>query len=185
MHESQSSTPTSRRRRRAVSALTTVGCAFVIAACGSSSKPSSAARSGGYTQAVKYSQCIRAHGVSDYPDPTFSSSGNHVSARIPVINPAEIDSPAFKSAQAACRGLEPNGADAAQQGQSETPHLLAFAACMRDHGVPDFPDPDRNGQYPSSAMAHIDRGAPLVRAALKTCIPTAQGALELAGTGSG
>lgn len=181
MHESRSNRPPSRRHRCAGSALATVGCAFVIAACGSSSRPSGTAGSGGYAQAVKYSQCIRSHGVSDYPDPTFSVSGSHVSARIAAISPAEIDSPAFKSAQQACRGLEPNGGGAGQQGQSETPHLLAFAACMREHGVPDFPDPDHNGQFPPSAIAHIDRGAPVVRAARKTCLPTAKGAIRLSG----
>jgi hypothetical protein len=51
-------------------------------------------------------------------------------------------------------------ADAAAQG-------LKFAQCMRDNGVPDFPDPDPDGGF-SGAMA--DRLAePAVEQALRAC----------------
>ena len=34
-------------------------------------------------------------------------------------------------------------------GPSQQDGAFAFARCMRRHGVPDFPDPDAQGQFPS------------------------------------
>ena len=90
--------PRSRRRRRlAVTApltLTLAGLSLLIAACGGGASPSSVASvgkatsttvagagAGGttpinpaveakhYKQALKFSQCMRAHGIADFPDP--------------------------------------------------------------------------------------------------------------------
>jgi hypothetical protein len=44
-------------------------------------------------------RCIRAHGVSNFPDPTFPSSGGELFPAIPGFNAA---SPVFKRAAAAC-----------------------------------------------------------------------------------
>jgi hypothetical protein len=37
-------------------------------------------------------------------------------------------------------------------GGSATSQLLAYSRCMRSHGVPNFPDPDSNGQIPKEAV---------------------------------
>lgn len=44
----------------------------------------------------------------------------------------------------------------------------AFAQCMRDNGVPDFPDPDAAGKFPDAAeqRAHDD---PKFQAASEKC----------------
>jgi hypothetical protein len=42
---------------------------------------------------------------------------------------------------------------------------LAFAACMRAHGAPDFPDPGSQGRFTSKLRA----SAPQVRTANKIC----------------
>ena len=80
---------------------------------------------------------MRKHGVTNFPDP----NGQGV---ITIHSGMGIDpgSPAFQSARTACDKLLPNGgqptpAQIAQQQQK----LLAFSACMRAHGVKDFPDP--------------------------------------------
>ncbi len=53
-------------------------------------------------QALTFSECMRKHGVTNFPDPTFSSGG----AQLHLTPSSGIDpnSPAFKSAQAACGG---------------------------------------------------------------------------------
>src|SRR6266571_1101039 len=43
----------------------------------------------------------------------------------------------------------------------------AYAQCIRDNGVPDFPDPDANGQL--RGPAHEKEGDPKFRAAMETC----------------
>ena len=35
-------------------------------------------------------------------------------------------------------------------GQRTPPSAVAYSRCMRSHGVPDFPDPDSNGQLPKT-----------------------------------
>jgi hypothetical protein len=42
-----------------------------------------------------------------------------------------------------------------------------YAQCMRDNGVPDFPDPDANGQL--RGIGHEQQDTPTYRAALEKC----------------
>jgi hypothetical protein len=51
---------------------------------------------------------------------------------------------------------------------ARTPNALAFARCMRDSGVPNFPDPIPGGGFAFNPVG-IDRGAPAVRAAQAKC----------------
>ena len=43
----------------------------------------------------------------------------------------------------------------------------AYAQCMRDNGVPDFPDPDPDGRL--RGPAHEQQDDPKFRAAMETC----------------
>jgi hypothetical protein len=47
---------------------------------------------------------------------------------------------------AACGGGSP-GAGSSGAGQGRLARALAFAHCMRSHGAPDFPDPNRSGVF--------------------------------------
>jgi len=53
--------------------------------------------------ALKHAECMRAHGVADFPDPVVSGDG--VSIRIPFNN-----SPQFQAAQKTCQKLAPMAA---------------------------------------------------------------------------
>jgi hypothetical protein len=117
---------------------------------------------------------MRAHGVTSFPDP--DSSGN---IRPPSRGSAIAkDSAAFRSASDACRALAPNGLLANPSGgilsaQQETQlqgQMLAFAACMRSHGVPTFPDPTvANGRIQVRAGQRVNANSPIVRAAFTAC----------------
>jgi hypothetical protein len=88
-----------------------------------------------FQEALKFSQCMRSHGVPNFPDPT-STGGIDINSNS-GINP---NNPQFQAAQNACQryfGPRPSGAEQAQAERQ----ALAFAACMRDHGVPNYPDP--------------------------------------------
>ena len=115
-------------------------CAVLIGGCGSSSKPSGATASGG--PLLKYAQCVRAHGVPNFPDP--KATGGLV-----IPNDINTESPAFKAAELACASLA--GPTGGQPGSSESRklQLLAIARCMRSHGVPSFSDPTSSPPPPS------------------------------------
>lgn len=114
-------------------------CCIALTACGAAGQPSgtgsgAADTTAGHTSRdLEFSDCMRSHGVSNFPDPT--ANGLQI--------PAEIDaqSPAFKSAQQACRRFLPNKGAPPATAAKDRAAALAFARCMRSHGVPSFPDP--------------------------------------------
>jgi hypothetical protein len=90
----------------------------------------------GRDRAVKFAECMRAHGVGDFPDP--DASGDFPDFGVSV-------SPAVWSrAVAGCKALQPPGTLSSERTPKQQSTALRFAQCMRDHGVKDFPDP-RNG----------------------------------------
>jgi hypothetical protein len=134
------------------------------------------------SQAVAYSACVRAHGVPDFPDPRVSTSGSEVKVAI-GINPAISDNPHFKSAQQACRKLLPGGGPGPSSNQQISPQeqsqYLKAAACIRSHGIPNFPDPTFSGggvHLPKTAG--IDLHSPQVRAAEEACQSLIPGGLH-------
>jgi hypothetical protein len=59
--------------------------------------------------ALNFSKCMRAHGVKDFPDPTFGNGGGigiKIGSRAGGLNP---NNPTFKAAQKACQGQLPFG----------------------------------------------------------------------------
>jgi hypothetical protein len=121
----------SRRHHIAI----TLATGLLISACGSSGKPSGAASSG---DPLKFAQCMRAHGVPNFPDPSPNGGGIQIQAGSGV----KPFSPAFMSAQSHCRSLLPGGGPpsghASAQAKAE---MLKTSECMRAHGISGFPDP--------------------------------------------
>jgi hypothetical protein len=163
-----------------------VAATTVLAACGSSS-PSSSASAGQLTQAqlqqaqqdaVKFTRCMRSHGVPDLPDPTSPREFKTSLA-------GKQHLPAFQSAEAVCRRLLPGG------GASQTPArshaqmvaALAFARCIRSHGFPNFPDPSTSGElsHEMLAAAGINLRQPAVVQAADACVGTTHGLITKAG----
>jgi hypothetical protein len=124
---------------------------------------------------------MRDHGLSSFPDPTMTDHDGQQVAYLTATIPAN-PSPAFKSAQNACRGILPPPINAsptqlAQQRYTREQHLLAFAKCVRSHGIPDFPDPNSQGQLTVGMVnaAGVDLHTPTVITAAKTCLGTTDG----------
>jgi hypothetical protein len=135
MRNATGSPSPNRHRGRLSLVLAGVGCVLAISACGSSGSPSSAAGTGsGDALAVKFANCMRSHGVPNFPDP-----GKPVGGPGSGIN---TQAPAVQSAEQKCDKLthnpEPKGSPASA---SQRRAALANAQCMRTHGVPNFPDP--------------------------------------------
>jgi hypothetical protein len=116
-------------------AFAVIACGLAIAACGSSEKPSASAS--GEDPALEFAQCMRAHGVPSFPDPS-PGGGIQIGARS-GINPF---SPAFKSAQASCQKLLPGGGPGSEHPSAQAKaQMLQISECMRRHGISEFPDP--------------------------------------------
>ena len=115
-------------------ALTGAGSLLALSACGSSSKPKSPASSNN-SKLVRYADCMRTHGVPDFPDPLDGGFPLRTSG----IN---MSSPAFVSAQKGCASVQPGGsAGPAPITGEQLYEMSEKARCIRKHGFPDFPDP--------------------------------------------
>jgi hypothetical protein len=112
---------------------------------------------------------MRSHGVPNFPDP--DATGTITITTSPSLNPA---SPLFQKAEADCQHLVPPGKtlSPAQQ-QRMKKEALAFAACMRSHGVPGYPDPTfGSGGMVSQGFGRkngVDPSSPIFQKAQKTC----------------
>ena len=153
-----------------------VGCGVVVGACGSSHTPGSGSGSKTHSQAVALANCMRAHAVPSFPDPTGGGGGINIGGT--GINP---QSPAFKSARQACARFAPGGAPGgvkATEGQFLA--ALRFAECMRVRGFPEFPDPTRSDAPPGPILIigqglffrvspSFDPNTPTVKRAVAAC----------------
>jgi hypothetical protein len=146
-----------------VIALVVMSCAIALAACGSTMSATTAASlnpsaTTAQRAALRFSQCMRAHGVTNFPDPTAkgqSPTSDHVNKR----------SPAFQTAVQACHPQMTVMADL--KPKTSPAQELREAECMRTHGVPNFPDPLRGGgyDYPGS----INPNSPAFQRASNEC----------------
>jgi hypothetical protein len=121
---------------------------------------------GNAADGAKYSACMRKHGVPNFPDP----NGQGV---ITIHSGMGIDpgSPAFTSARSVCQKLLPNGGQPtpAQLAQRQQ-QMLAFSACMRAHGIKDFPDPSNGSiRLNSSPGSDLDPNNPTFQKAQQAC----------------
>lgn len=135
-------------RRRIAALLFALSCALVLAACGSSGKPGSGSSSSPQASGIKFADCMRSHGVPNFPDP--SSGGGIQISSSSGINP---QSPAFQSAQNACSKLMPGGGPLkGPASESRKLAMLKLSQCMRAHGLTTFPDPTATAPSPGNGL---------------------------------
>jgi hypothetical protein len=153
--------------------------ALISAGCGSSAppgtRPASSKQLTARDKAVKFAECIRAHGVSDFPDPDAKNDFQYGVSVTPTV---------WKRATTACKDLQPPGTLSSKRTPKEQSASLRFAQCVRENGVKDFPDPV-NGEplidtykIPSS---NRPGGMTILNAAIKKC----GGVLKSAAGGQG
>jgi hypothetical protein len=113
-----------------------VASVAVLAGCGSGKPTAGSADT--YASFLKFSVCMRSHGVPDFPDP---SPGGGI--RLGLSPGFDLDprSPGFQSARRSCKHFLPGGGPSATVPESVKLSMLRHAECMRTHGVPNFPDP--------------------------------------------
>jgi hypothetical protein len=126
---------------------------------------------GNGAEMLKYAQCMRSHGVVNFPDP--------ISNGTILVGSTVSQSPQYSAADNTCRDLLPNGGipTAAQQAQGLA-QLLKLSVCMRAHGISDYPDPTSNGiQIPirKGMPSDLDPNNPRLQSAEKACQHLAPG----------
>jgi hypothetical protein len=127
-----------------------------MAACSSGGKGSAGASPGasGRTQRVldigrRFSQCARQHGYPNFPDPEIDRGelsfpgGADIKPQVAKV----LEVPECKAIMNESLTLDnrnstptPSAADLAK--------MRRFAQCMREHGIPEFPDPKADGTFP-------------------------------------
>jgi hypothetical protein len=159
-----------------------IALAGLIGGCGASASVGtggggSSNTATGDQQAVKFAQCMRTNGVSNFPDPKVS--GKLTIDAVANGSGLDTNSPAFTQALSACKGLEPAGFTGGTRSSQQQAAGLKFAQCIRVNGVPDFPDPLPNGPLVDTnriPSANQPGGMSALRAAMQKCSAVAAAA---------
>ena len=165
--------------------LPALAAGLLCAACGSTAPTAgtgTAASRGPGGAPFAFSRCMRSHGVSGFPDPIVHTTSTSVSVQ--QVAPAGVTaSPEFKAANRACAHLEAaaQGSGGPSGGPSK-PVLLAFARCLRAHGITRFPDPSGAGRLslPQISAAGVDVHTQTFFTAARTCVPVTHGQISVA-----
>ena len=114
---------------------------LVLAGCGGSSKPKAHSHANVF---IAFSKCMRAHGVTNFPDPT----GHGINIGGTGIDPR---SPAFQAAQKVCFKLLPGGGPQSHAASAQQiKQADRTAQCMRAHGITGYPDPIISQEPPTA-----------------------------------
>jgi len=172
-------------------ALLAVGSALVVAlaGCGAGGSPATAggtpaataagAGGGGSGSTARtqhilraYAQCVRSHGFPNFPDPRMNANGQLFTGG----NQQQIKQAGLQTEHACGNILSQLPPRPGQQSGPVTPAQLAmerqFAACMRQHGLADWPDPAPNGSFRLSTTPYAAMGKTgPVQTALQACRP--------------
>jgi hypothetical protein len=132
-----------------------------------------------------YAACMRKNGEPNFPDPNAQGQ-----LSVGSSNGIDPSSPRFQQAQTACQKLLPNHGTPSPAQQAEgRRQALAFSACMRKNGLPNFPDPQFGAGGRVSIRigsgAGLDPQSPQFQAAQKACQKILPGKFGSASSTSG
>jgi hypothetical protein len=121
---------------------------------GGTADPSSAAMTDDQIMAIanELTQCMRDHGVTGFPaSPWVVENGKLSGGGSPAD--AGVDRATVEAADQACdpiRNRLPEGvwADGPRVTAEDLEKMGRFSECLRQHGIPDWPDPDSRGVFP-------------------------------------
>ena len=111
-------------------------------------------------EALAHAQCMRDNGYAEFPDPTPDGGVRF------QITPETASR--FHKAADACRHLAPEGMRDEEMTPEEIDGLIKLSQCVRDNGLPEFPDPGPAGNFDLSATG-IGPGDARLEAAMDVC----------------
>jgi hypothetical protein len=167
--------PRAWTRKTAALAALVIAAAVVLAGCsGGPASPKSAGNgssrlTGTLAEALKLSRCMRAHGITGYPDPT--AHGGQISITLHVTRGSNLNphSPQYQAARNACKAFLPSGSMTAAQKTAANARALKYSQCMRSHGIGSYPDPNGQGTISVAAGPGIDPTSPQFQRAQRAC----------------
>jgi hypothetical protein len=171
------------------SAVAAAAVSLFTAGCGGGSSTIASSSAGGGNQAtglLPYAACMRSHGVSQFPDP---ASGGGIPKQSVVSALNEVTRSRAQAAQNDCRHLLPAGGSLSGQAShtvtaQQQQDYLDAAACMRSHGITDFPDPTfPGGNVNFDEPASIDTHSTQFTRAAQTCTRMIPAGLPYSRTG--
>ncbi|GIE87912.1 hypothetical protein [Actinoplanes regularis] len=129
---------------------------------GATAKPSATATSSFDPDApIRFSKCMRENGMTWFPDPQ--------NGKMAIKIPDSVDKKAFEEAQQACRQFAPNRDNAPKLSAEDLEKARQMAKCMRENGVPNFPDPQPDGGIHLDSKMNLDPESPTFKAAEQKC----------------
>jgi hypothetical protein len=171
-----------RTPRRAGATLALTLAASTLAACGTASHPTGPGGSlyarlvDGY---LAYARCARSHGMPDLPDPQVDAQGNDHYPSLDRLGPWRWPESVLTGCASVWDRVHAirDAYDSAHQPPAATPTSraqgVAFAACIRRHGFPTYPDPSSGGGTPAAAVppGFIKPNiSPQAEAAIRACV---------------
>jgi hypothetical protein len=138
----------------------------VATAASGAAKPSGSATAtpNGDDAALKYSACVRANGVPNFPDPD-ANGGLDLDLGKLGVSKDKMD-----AADRKCKQYLPNGGVPQKIDPAKLALARQYSQCMRDHGVPKFPDPDAYGGIAlDGGKLGVDPVGATMKAAEKAC----------------
>ena len=142
-------------------------CANLMVAALATSAATAQAPADREDTALAYAQCMRDNGFTEFDDPTPDGD-----LRIQVTPES---APRFQAAGEACRDLAPEGFRDEGVTPEDLDALLKLSQCVRENGVPDFPDPNADGGYDLSGVS-TGPNDPRIEVAMDACSDLRQGA---------
>jgi hypothetical protein len=160
--------------------LAVVAFAVLLAGCGSSNSPgsSNSANSTVSPQAMlRFTVCVRSHGVPDIPDPGTRGWKNVLGSQAPAVLAAEST-----CARVVPGAMRSNSSQTQTQSSRQIAAELAFARCIRSHGIQNFPDPTSTGglTHELLASAGVNTQQPAVTQAAYACAGVTHGVITKA-----
>jgi hypothetical protein len=114
--------------------------------------------------ALAYGRCMRQRGI-DMPDPKIDAAGRVAQQLPPGVDP---DTPRFKAANEACKQYAPDGGQPPKLTPQQQQQMVAFARCMRQHGM-NIPDPKPDGGIQVDGAKGVGPDDPKFQAAEQAC----------------
>jgi len=114
-----------------------------VATAGGTAHPSGSAPAAHLSEqekALAFAKCMRENGVPQFPDPRFDGNGG-----VSINLPPGTDRAKVAAAERKCQQYAAGGGPHATPDPQRLEQARQYAKCMRDNGVPDFPDPGSDG----------------------------------------
>jgi hypothetical protein len=150
-------------------AVAVAAVAVVVSTAGSSSDSSETAGSNEQA-ALDFARCMRDNRVPSFPDPVAQPDGSFKLQRPPGVPTSVLDD-ALQSCQAEAQALGiSSGSDEPDPAVQDK--LLELSRCMRENGLPEFPDPKPGSDVMTGLhglFENFDLDSPRVAKAVQSC----------------